>query len=123
MKRPSQFAFAGVALAAMILFGVYNTLAGDEPAAAFNPNTHSLLVERAKTVAEFGKEHPRVKALDAQILVAARLPVEAAVLDVAKIADAEVRMIVQNLVGRIDSLERRVAELEARKPRTELLGR
>ena len=87
-------------------------------------NLIKLRVERSKYAAEFGERHPTVKVLDAKIdavIKFRRLHLPAAKRDVTKMDDAEFRITVLQLLSRVERLEREIAELKERRPKTELI--
>ena len=88
-----------------------DALIGDEPPSLVKPNAFSLQAGGAKLPAMASPETTRI----------AVISTEKTGLDVTKMSDTELRLVVQSLVARIDVLEREVSELKSPKPRIVLL--
>ncbi len=116
-----------IVLVAIVALASLNALCGDQPpiqhAVLPNPSLLELQIERAHVVAVFGESHPLAKQLDARIELIAKLAPLGPAPEIAKITDTDLRLIIQNLLHRVDSLEREVAELKTSAPKTNLLGK
>lgn len=99
-------------------------LVGDEPRLDAAGNLVPMQLRRDRIAAELGADHPRVKQLDQTIQHMQKTLPQTGSPRNAKVLDAgELIAIVQQLAERVASLEREVATLKARTPRTELLSR
>ena len=116
-------------IAVLTVTPLYSQNARNTPSVEPDDVLLPLILERDQAASTFGIRHPKVVELDRRIeltkkSLAKRIasdPPQKKSINVTQMNDADLRRTVQRLLKRVRQLEEEVAELKARRPRTELL--